>query len=121
MPKLDEIEENLSERDLILKWLFEERISYIDLSEQYTKCLEEIKKRELTKNSRYSTLLAQCVELADFHGKSNWVRDKVIGTLYAYEDYKTSPIHDIWGEYIKNNKINTNLVNLDIEVYEKEK
>ena len=121
MPKLDEIEENLSERDLILKWLFEEKISYIDLSNQYTKYLEEIKNQELTKNSRYSRLLAQCVELADFNKKTNWVRDKAIGTLYQYGDYKTSPMHDMWGEYIKNNKINTNLDSLDIEVYHEEK
>ena len=36
MPKLDKIEEDLSEQDLILKWLLEEKISYIDLSKQYT-------------------------------------------------------------------------------------
>lgn len=121
MPKLDKIEEDLSEQDLILKWLLEEKISYIDLSKQYTKYLEIIKKEEITKNSRYSRLVAQCIELADFSQKNNWVKDKAIGTLYAYGDYKTAPIHDIWGEYIKNNNINTNLVSIDVEIYKGEK
>lgn len=121
MPKLDKIEEDLSEQALILKWLVEGKISYIDLSKQYTKYLEEIKKEEITKSSRYSRLVAQCIELANFSEKNNWIKDKAIGTLYAYGDYKTAPIHNIWEEYIKNSNINTNLVSIDVEIYKGEK
>lgn len=121
MPKLDEIEEGLSEQGLILKWLLEEKISYIDLSKQYTKYLEEIKSEETTKSSRYSRLVAQCIELANFSEKNNWIKDKAIGTLYAYGDYKTAPVHNIWEQYIKNNNINTNLVSIDVEIYKGDK
>ncbi len=43
MPYIDSIEENLSEKDLIFKWLTEERISFTDLSDQYIKHLDQKK------------------------------------------------------------------------------
>lgn len=43
MPYIDSIEKNLSERDLIFKWLTEDRISFTELSDQYVKYLEQKK------------------------------------------------------------------------------
>lgn len=43
MPYIDSIEKNLSENDLIFKWLTEERISFTDLSDQYIRYLEQKK------------------------------------------------------------------------------
>lgn len=121
MPKLDKIEENLKEEDLFFKWLLENRVSFIQLLEQYVNYLENEKQKQLTKNSRYSNLLAQYLQFGNLSNKAEWIRDKTIGTLYAYEDFKTAPIYDIWKETIKNNNINTDLKTLDYEVYKVER
>lgn len=118
--KLTSEEENLNPQELFLKWLLEEKVNFIDLTNCYTKYLENEKKKQLNKNSRYSNLLAQYLQYGNLSDKNEWVRDKTIGTLYAYEDFKTAPINDVWKEIIKNNHINTDLKTLDFEVYKKE-
>ena len=120
MPKLDEVEEQLSEKELFFKWLLAKRISFKELSEEYTRYLENENQKQLTKSSRYSNLLAQYLQYGNLTNKTEWVRDKTIGTLYAYEDYKSAPIYDTWKEIIKNNKINTNLETLSYKVYKED-
>lgn len=120
MPKLDEIEEQMSEKELFLKWLVEEKVNFIELTEQYTTFLEIENKKKLRKNARYSNLLAQYLQYGDLSKKTQWVRDKTIGILYAYEDFKTAPIYSVWEEIIKNNKINTDLSTLDYKIYKEE-
>lgn len=117
MPQLDKIEEQLSEKELFFKWLLDKRIDFIDLSQQYTQYLEIENNKKTTKINRYSNLLAQFLQYANLTPKTEWVKDKTIGTLYAYEDFKTAPIYDSWKEIIQNNKINTDLKTLDYEVY----
>lgn len=117
--KLTDIEEQLDENDLFLKWLIEKRVNFKDLSERYTQYLENENQKIITKSTRYSNLLAQYLQYGDLSNKTEWVRDKTIGTLYAYKDFKTAPIYDIWKEIIKNNKINTDLNTLDYEIYTK--
>lgn len=117
--KLTDIEEQLDENDLFLKWLIEKRVNFKDLSERYTQYLENENQKIITKSTRYSNLLAQYLQYGDLSNKTEWVRDKTIGTLYAYEDFKTAPIYDKWKEIIENNKINTNLNTLDYEIYTK--
>lgn len=117
MPKLDDIEETLSEKDLFLKWLLDKRISFKELSEQYTQYLEMENNKQQTKASRYSNLLAQYLQYANLSKKSEWVRDKTIGTLYAYEEFKSAPVFDTWKEIIEKNNINTDLNTLGYEVY----
>ena len=116
--KLDKFEEQLSEKELFFKWLVEGRVSFKDLSVQYVTYLENEKLKQTTKSSRYSNLLAQYLQYGDLSKKAQWVRDKTIGTLYAYEDFKTAPIYSVWEEIIKNNKINTDLSTLDYKIYE---
>lgn len=121
MPKLDNTEEQLSEQELFFKWLVDKRVSFKALSEQYATYLENENQKQLTKNTRYSNLLAQYLQYANLTDKTEWVRDKTIGTLYAYEEFKTAPIYDSWAEIIKNNNINTDLKTLGYEVYREEK
>lgn len=117
MPKLDEIEENLSEKDLFFKWLIDKRVSFKDLSEMYAFYLEQQNEDYKTETSRYVNLLAQYLQYGDLKPKSEWIRDKTIGTLYAYEQFKGAPIYDLWKEIIENNNINTDLKTLSYEVY----
>lgn len=117
--KLTEYEENLKPEELFFKWLTEEKVDFISLSNIYTIYLENENKKKLTENSRYVNLLAHYIQFGNLNDKNSWVRDKSIGTLYAYEKFKTAPIYDIWAEIIKNNSINTDLKTLDYEVYKK--
>ena len=120
MLKLDEYEETLNEQDLFLKWLMEKRVNFNDLSKKYVTYLEDENQKRLIKNARYSNLLAQYLQFGNLTPKTEWVRDKTIGTLYAYEDFKSAPIHDEWAEIIKRNKINTDLESLSYKVYDEE-
>lgn len=117
--KLTKYEENLLPDELFFKWLVEEKVSFLSLSNMYAKYLENENKKKNIENTRYSNLLAQYIEYGNLNNKNTWVRDKSIGTLYAYEKFKTAPIFDTWAEIIKNNSINTDLKTLDYEVYEK--
>lgn len=117
--KLTEYEENLKPEELFFKWLVEEKVSFLSLSNMYAKYLENENKKKNIENTRYSNLLAQYIEYGNLNNKNTWVRDKSIGTLYAYEKFKTAPIFDTWAEIIKNNSINTDLKTLDYEVYKK--
>ena len=119
--KLSKYEENLKPEELFFKWLMEEKIDFINLSNVYIKYLENENKKKLTESNRYSNLLCQYLQFGNLNDKTTWVRDKTIGTLYAYEKFKTAPIYDTWTEIIKNNHINTNLKTLDYEIYEEEK
>ena len=119
MIKLDSSEEQLSENELFFKWLVEQRVNFKELSEQYVNYLEYENKKQLTKNTRYSNLLAQYLQYGNLAEKNNWVRDKTIGTMYAYDEFKTAPIYNSWENIIKNNNINTDLRTIDFEVYKR--
>lgn len=116
--KLTEYEEKLKPEELFFKWLCEEKINFITLSNMYTIYLENENKKKLTESTRYSNLLCQYLQFGNLNDKTSWVRDKTIGTLYAYEKFKTAPIYNTWTEIVKNNHINTNLKTLDYEIYE---
>ena len=118
--KLDSIEEQLKPEELFLKWLVEEKVDFITLTEQYTKYLENENKKRLIKNSRYENLLAQFLEYGNLSPKNEWVKDKTIGTLYAYKSFEGAPIYESWKEIISRNNINTDLKTLDYEVYNEE-
>ena len=118
--KLTEQEENLKPEELFLKWLIEEKVDFISLSESYTKYLENEKHRQKIKNARYSNLLAQYLQYGKLGKSGAWVKDKTIGTLVAYEEFKTAPIFSKWEERIDKYNINTDLNTLDYEVYTKE-
>ena len=118
--KLTEYEEKLKPEELFFKWLCEEKINFITLSNMYTIYLENENKKKLTESTRYSNLLCQYLQFGNLNDKTSWVRDKTIGTLYAYEKFKTAPIYNTWTEIVKNNHINTNLKTLDYEIYKEE-
>lgn len=118
--KLTEYEEELKPEELFFKWLCEGKIDFITLSNMYTIYLENENKKKLIESTRYSNLLCQYLQFGNLNDKTSWVRDKTIGTLYAYEKFKTAPIYDTWTEIIKNNHINTNLKTLDYEIYKEE-
>lgn len=46
MPYMDHIDIHLSEKDLVFKWLTEDRISFEDLSNQYIKYLYDQNKNK---------------------------------------------------------------------------
>lgn len=117
--KLTEYEEELKPEELFFKWLCEEKINFITLSNMYTIYLENENKKKNIENTRYSNLLAQYIEYGNLNNKNTWVKDKAIGTLYAYEKFRTAPINKKWKEIIESKNINIDLKTLDFEVYEK--
>lgn len=117
MIELTDVEKNMNEETLFLKWLVEKRIDFTELSRQYVKFLEILSDTNNTEASRYSNLLAQYLQYGNLDDKASWVRDKTVGTLYAYKRFETAPINSIWEEIIKNNNINTDLSTLDVKVY----
>lgn len=117
--KLTEYEENLLPDELFFKWLVEEKVSFLSLSNMYAKYLENENKKKNIENTRYSNLLAQYIEYGKLNNKNTWVKDKAIGTLFAYEKFKTAPINKKWKEIIESKNINIDLNTLDYEVYKK--
>lgn len=117
MLELSEDEKFLKEEELFFKWLKEKRVSYINLSNMYGNYLEYENNKYLTETTRYSNLLAQFLQYAKLSNKNEWIKDKTIGTLYAYNKFEAAPIYETWRERIEKNKINTDLETLDYEVY----
>lgn len=110
-------EKLLNEQMLIFKWLKEHRIDFVEIATLYSKFLEEEKDFLLTKNSRYRDLLTQYLEYGKLKVKNKWVKDKAIGTLYAYQEYRTAPIYKEWETIIQENNINTNLDSISYDVH----
>lgn len=119
MPLLTTEEQLMDDRELIYSWLKSGRISCEDIIQKYADILRaerDIAKFEATSYT-YPLYLMQ--EKAKLKPKEEWIRDKAIQMLYAFDNKQNGiNFNKAFEQYVKEHKLNTDLNTIQFIIYE---
>ena len=121
MPKLTLEEELMNDRELIFNWLKSGRITCEDLIQQYADILKKERDQSRFEAASYTYPLFLMQEKANLKPKDEWVRDKAIQMLYAFDNKQNGiNFNKQFEKYVKEHKLNKDLNTIQYIIYEDE-
>ena len=121
MPKLTLEEELMNDRELIFNWLKSGRITCEDLIQQYADILKKEIDHAKFEAVSYTYPLFLMQEKANLKSKDEWIRDKAIQMLYAFNNKQTGiNFNKQFEKYVKEHKLNKDLNTIQYIIYEDE-
>lgn len=121
MPKLTIEEELMSDEQLIYSWLKQGRISCEEIINQYANTIRA--ERDIARHEAlsYTYPLYLMQEKAKLKPKEEWIRDKAIQMLYAFNNQSNGIRFDKqFKEYVEEKNLNTNLSTIQYIIYKDE-
>lgn len=121
MPKLTEIEEFMNEEQLIYKWLQEGRIHCESIIKLYADTIRKERDEAINEATSYTYPLYLMQEKAKLPQKQEWIRDKTIGMLYAFNNQRNGiNFKKHFNQYVIDHKLNTDTDSIRYEIYNKD-
>lgn len=121
MPRLTTEEQLMTEKELIYSWLKQGRISCEELVSQYAKTIRA--ERDIARHEAlsYTYPLYLMQEKAKLKPKEEWIRDKAIQMLYAFNNKSNGIMFDKqFKEYAEEHNLNTDLSTIQYVIYNDE-
>ena len=121
MPKLTLEEELMNDRELIFYWLKSGRITCEDLIQQYANILKIERDQAKFEAVSYTYPLFLMQEKSNLKSKDEWIRDKAIQMLYAFNNKQTGiNFNKQFEKYVKEHRLNKDLNTIQYIIYEDE-
>ena len=121
MPRLTPEEELMNEKELIYNWLKQGRISCEEVINQYANVIRA--ERDIARHEAlsYTFPLYLMQEKAKLKPKEEWIRDKAIQMLYAFNNKSNGIRFDKqFKGYVEEKNINTDLNTIQYLIYKDE-
>lgn len=121
MPRLTTEEQLMNDKELIYSWLKSGRIICEDIIQQYADILRAERDKVKFEAVSYTFPLYLMQEKAKLKPKEEWIRDKAIQMLYAFDNKQNGiNFNKTFEQYVKDHKLNTDLNTVQYIIYEDE-
>lgn len=121
MPRLTTEEQLMTEKELIYSWLKQGRISCEELVRQYANTIRAERDYARHEALSYTYPLYLMQEKAKLKPKEEWIRDKAIQMLYAFNNKSNGIMFDKqFKKYVEEKNLNTDLSTIQYLIYKDE-